>query len=659
MDIDAIDSDATIINRPSLVETIQSNSLEFIILALIIITVILVFSVTNLLLRLKAEKDREDARKDLQLSYMELEAAHEQLVASESELTRQFRELQAKEDELRKSRERYRLAAKGSEFGIWDYDIEAGCMYFSNKAKEILGLPMHQDSFDTSEFYGLFDVKQEVTFRNTVDKHLNRKTMVVEYESEIEVDGAVEWISIRGKALFSDDNVATRLAGSLTNITQEKKADEKLLRIAFYDELTGLNNRAYFNSRLREVCSSCECEQMALLLIDLDNFKTINDSLGHNYGDEVLKKIAGIITELVGQGHEIIRFGGDEFIILMKDYDDKDAVTAFANRLLMTFRNQYDIEGVGFHNTLSIGISLYPEDSDDMDVLLKRADLALNDAKAKGRNQFIYYDSNLEVVMNENLWYERELNLAIEAKQFELHYQPKYNIVSDQVSGYEALIRWHHPERGLISPAEFIPIAEENGTIIKIGEWVINEAIKQLDGWHRLGHDYLTMSINLSAKQFKEVNLTEVVQSAMLGRMVKSEQIELEITETTALHDIDYATSILDELRALGYKIALDDFGTGYSSLNYLNTLPIDTLKIDKTFIANSMLEKSGKQVIKTVIQLAHAHNMEVVAEGVETVEQLEFLKAESCDVVQGYYVSRPVVSDNAIDLIGWSLELI
>lgn len=648
-----------LLNRPSVTDIIQQNSLEFIILALIIITVILVFSVTNLLLRLKAEKDREDARKDLQLSYMELEAAHEQLVASESELTRQFRELQMKEDELRKSRERYRLAAKGSEFGIWDFDMETGKMYFSNKGKEILGFPMHQESFGMEEFYGLFDVKQELQFRRAVDEHLSRRSAAIEYEALLQIGGNEEWISVRGRALFDSEDKATRLAGSLTNITQEKASGEKLLRIAFMDELTGLHNKAYLNSHLEEICGSGDCDSAALILVDLDHFKTINDSLGHSYGDEVLRKIAEIIQSEVGTDHDIVRFGGDEFIIIIKDYEDAGIIDEIAINLIMTFRNRFDIDGIGFSNTLSMGIATYPADSESLDELLQHADLALNEAKARGRNQYVYYDVSLEAAMKHSLWYEREIKLAIEESQFELYYQPKYHIDTDKIIGYEALIRWHHPEKGLISPAEFIPIAEENGLIIRIGEWVVGEAIRQLDQWHRAGYDYLTMSINLSAKQFKEIKLEEVVSRAMSGKRIKTRHIEFEITETTALHDIENAVSILSGFREQGYKIALDDFGTGYSSLNYLNVLPIDTLKIDKTFIAGSMVDRTGGQIIKTVIALAHAHDMEVVAEGVETSEQLEFLRSESCDVIQGYYISKPVEASEAIGLTERSLELI
>lgn len=659
LETDIDDRDVTFINRPSFVETIQNNSLEFIILALIIITVILVFSVTNLLLRLKAEKDREDVRKDLQLSYMELEAAHEQLVASEGELTRQFRELQKKEDELRKSRERYRLAAKGAEFGIWDFDIPEDKIYFSNKAKEILGLPLYQNSFTTAEFYGLFDIDQELTFRKMIDTHLKRYSKFLEYEANLNIDNEMEWISIRGKALFNEEDIPTRIAGSLSNITSEKKADEKLYQIAFYDELTGLNNKAYFNGLMKELAIDKEHGQAALLLIDLDNFKTINDSLGHNYGDEVLKKIAVIIDNMIGEEHHVIRFGGDEFIVLLNNYGEKEVVEQVAVHLLETFRKQYDVDGVGFSTTLSIGIAMFPDDSDNFDSLLKRADLALNEAKDKGRNRLVYYDHSLEEIMISNLWYERELKNAIALEQFELYYQPQYNIRTDKVTGYEALIRWNHPDEGLISPAEFIPIAEENGLIIKIGEWVIQEAIEQLDKWHQEGYDYLTMSINLSAKQFKEINLEDVVHTAMAGKRIQTSQIELEITETTALHDIEYATQILDKFRSNGFKVALDDFGTGYSSLNYLNTLPIDTLKIDKTFIANSIINKSGKQIIKTVIQLAHAHDMQVVAEGVETIEQLTFLKGENCDVIQGYYISKPLMAEAAIGQVDIALELV
>lgn len=656
-----LDSNVIFRNKPSIVENIQSNALEFVIVALVVITVILIFSVVNLLLRLKAENDREETRIDLQMSYMELEAAHEQLVAGESELNRQFKELQIKEDELRKSRERYRLAAKGSEFGIWDIDMLTGKMYFSNKGKEILGLPMAKELFGMAEFYELFEVKEELAFRRIVDDHINQKLSVVEYEAQLMINGCKEWVSIRGKALFNEKKEAIRLAGSLTNITQEKAADEKLLQIAFKDELTGLNNKAYFNNLLQSLCEnkSVPCHNVALMLIDLDNFKIINDTLGHNYGDEVLKKVADILKAEIGKEQEVIRFGGDEFIVLVKNYKNRDAIEAMATNLITTFRRKFDVDGIGFSNTLSIGIAFYLEESNDIDTLLKQADLALNEAKAEGRNQYVYYDERMQLAVNHSLWFERELESAIENKQFELYYQAKYDIESDRVSGYEALIRWHNPEVGIISPSEFIPVAEANGMIISIGEWVVKEAIDQLDEWHKMGYDDLKMSINLSAKQFNEVNLTEVIEQAMAGKLVEARHVEFEITETTAIFDVDSAIDILNGFKEKGYQIALDDFGTGYSSLNYLSVLPIDTLKIDKSFVDHIMTASSGGDIVKTVIQLAHANNMAVVAEGVEDVEQFEFLRKEQCDLIQGYYISRPVPAKEAIKLVGRRLKLI
>lgn len=644
---------AIIINRPSIIDIIKNNGIEVVIIIFIVLFIILIILIINVLLRLKAEKDRNEARSDLHLSYIELEAAHGQLVASEGELARQYEELQLKGDELRKSRERYRLAAKGAEFGIWDYDVEFQRIYFSNKAREVLGLPMNQSSFEKEEVLSKLNKEQEATFYLAIKEHIETKTKAIEYKAIIEIEeGKKEWISVRGKALFDEEGAIKRLAGSITNITREKEAEERIRHIAFTDELTSFHNRAYFNQCIEGGNTYFDDEQIAILFIDLDNFKTVNDSLGYKYGDKVLGKIAEIIKKQISKKHEIMRFGGDEFIIFIREFEDRREIEAIAELLIALFQKKLDIEGVGFVVTLSIGIALYPEDSHNIEVLLKHADLALNEAKSKGKNRFHNYTPQLEEAMAQNIWFERELRDAINKEQFELYYQPKYDLHKNSIMGFEALIRWNHPIKGIIPPNDFIPIAEELGLIIPIGEWVIKEAINQLDQWHRQGKTELSMSINLSAKQLKEVHLSDVINKAMMNKIIKANNIELEVTETTALLDIDFAIEVLNDLRKQGYRVALDDFGTGYSSLNYFNVLPIDVVKIDKTFIGDRIKEQSGEQIIKAVVQLAHAHNMIVVAEGVEKLEQLEFLKTEKCDIIQGYYISRPLQAEEAIKLI-------
>ncbi|MCF8020935.1 MAG: EAL domain-containing protein [Vallitaleaceae bacterium] len=651
---------AQFINRPTVLNMIQSHPLEFIILALVIMMVILIYALTNLLLRLKAEKDRKLARKDLQASYMELEATHQQLLASESEVTRKYIELQEKEEELRKSRERYRLAAKGSEFGIWDYDFETKKMYFSNQAKDIFGLSADQNSFISSEIFNCLSMSESEKLYDKIKKHLNiEDNNVIEYETTIEIQkGIMEWISIRGKAQYDGHGNPVRLAGSLTNITKEKEAEIKIKKLAFTDELTNLPNKTYYNQVISEKLLTQD-SHLAIYFIDIDNFKTINDFHGHKMGDRVLKRVATMIRNEVDDRYEVIRYGGDEFIVLLKDVIDVETVERQAQQLLNIFQNKFVIEDSIFSVTLSLGIATTLSADIDFDMLLKQADLALHEAKGKGKNQYHHFTTILMEKMEQQLWFEKELEIATLNHQFKLYYQPKYDLKEETIVGYEALIRWMHPQKGIIPPNDFIPLSEENGLIIVIGKWVIYEAISQLNQWHLKGYTSLTISINLSAKQFADVKLIETIQDAMIGKVIRPEHVELEVTETTALQDLDFATNILKDLREQGYKISLDDFGTGYSSLNYLNVLPIDIIKIDKAFIADSIYNKSKQQVIKTIIQLAHVNKMDVVAEGVEAYEEMELLRTEKCDMIQGYYISKPLPPNEAIELMNKSFEIV
>lgn len=643
-----INRDVIYINKPTILELIYNYEQEFVILILVIIGMILIRVISKILRHIRIGKVHEQTRNELEISYLELEKANKLLVENRNGLAQQYTELQEKEEDLRVSRERYRLAATGAEFGIWDYDFFDNKLYFSKKCKEILDVKSKEAYFHIEDLYRVFN-REEAEIRSIVMEHLKGRSKVLEYTGIVDIRNKQEWISIRGKVLFDEDENPTRLAGSLMNVTREKRATEEIRQVAFYDEMTGLYNRAYFNGRIETLISKDDKIRVAILILDLDNFKNINDSMGHRYGDNILKKVGQRLREHVEDRYDVIRSSGDEFIILLEAYENIDEIDELAESIVMLFRQKGDIE---FLTTISIGIAIVTEGSTGLETLLKHADLALNEVKKHGRNQYMYYDKKVEYELEKRLGYEKRLVEALDKKEFRLYYQPKVNIKNNTIVGYESVIRWHHPEKGVISPDEFIPIAEEKGIIIDIGEWVIKEAINQLEAWYEVGHTYLTMSINLSAKQFQEVGLLSIIDKAMIGKNIKPYQIEFEITETTAIHDIDYAIGQLEVLREKGFKIALDDFGTGYSSLNYLSLLPVDTLKIDKIFVSRSMANDSSKQVIRAVIQLAHAHEMEIIAEGVETLEQLIFLRKEECDVIQGYYVSQPVEANAAIDLV-------
>lgn len=629
--------------KPSLFESAKTNVLVIVFGALGIIIIFMTYSMFNLVLRLKAEKEREIALIDLQESYMELEAAHEELLASEEELNRQFQEIQSKELLLKESRERYRLASKGAEVGIWDWDMKQDFIYFSTKANEIMGI---------KERGGLLHKKDIINKVVEQDKELLKRAFVSHEKGEADsfdatirmevADERYVWVKIRGKALLDESGNAIRIAGSINNINKEKLNEAKIHKLAFYDDLTELPNREYFNQRLNDLILNIDIEKFAVMFVDVDNFKMINESLGHKYGDEVLKKIGTILKDRMGERGEWIRFGGDEFIAIVEDYSDMNDIQKMAEEIMKAFRGKIEIGGLGFVLTLSMGISVYPEDGSDSNLILKHADTALNEAKRKGKNAFQIYTQALSQNATNKVVFENELRQAIDEKQFVIYYQPQYDVSKRKIISYEALIRWMHPTKGVVGPMDFIPIAEERGWIIEMGEFVFEEAIRQLKEWEDAGH-VVNMSVNLSAKQFRDIKLIEFCEEITGKYHIAPNRVELEITETIALTDIVYTNQILEQLRALGFRIALDDFGTGYSSLNYFKSLPIDVVKIDKSFVHGMNLKAGAKEIISTIIQLAHAFGRVVIAEGVEEAEELEYLTDLSCDMIQGYYIGRPI----------------
>lgn len=632
------------------VKLIENNLIEITMGILLFIIGILIFGMQNYIKRLKVQKEFHRVKEELSTRYIELETAQEALVTSETQLNNKINEIQQKKEELRISRERYRLASTGSEVGIWDFDFKENRIYFSSKAKEVIGIDEEGHLFTLKSFMSKVVEKDKTLVFDNYRKHAENLTEIYEVQCRIRVSfGNYSWVSIRAKLLFSDDHKPIRMAGSINNITKEKLAEARIEKLAYYDELTGLPNKAYFFEKLNKKLSMSKGTKYALLLLDIDNFKTINDTLGHSFGDKILQKITHILNMVSKKHIDVSRFGGDEFILLMNGYKDEEEVKQFAIKVLEEISNSGELVDVGFVITASIGIALAPKDASTLYTLLSYADMAMNDAKNQGKNCFEFYTEALNQRIIRRFKLESDLRQALDNNEFSLFYQPKYSLIQNKIIGFEALIRWDHPEKGLISPAEFIPLAEELGLIVKIGEWVIKEACIQLNRIHNNIDPNLSISINISAKQFKDLNLVNVFKEIIINSKVNPKLIELEITETAALYDIDYITTILNELKKLGVKVSLDDFGTGYSSLNYLKLLPINIVKIDKSFISDLIADKKGEDIIKSIITLSHAYQLDVVAEGVETKEQIQFLQNEKCDIVQGYYISKPIPA-NEID---------
>lgn len=435
------------------------------------------------------------------------------------------------------------------------------------------------------------------------------------------------------------------LLGIDRDITERKQAEEIIRHQAFYDRLTGLPNRTLFSDRISLALSHVRRTDgvLAVIFLDLDRFKLINETLGHDVGDKLLQNVADRLSMCMREGDTVARFGGDEFIILLPEIHRMEDVALFAETILESFKRPFILRDMELFITVSIGIAVYPHDGDDADKLLINADAAQSRAKEHGRNNYQYYTPSMNARASERLVIESSLRRALEREEFILFYQPQILAENGEIIGAEALIRWNHPELGFISPAEFIPLAEEMGLIGPIGEWVLRKACLQNIKWRNLGNQPIRMAVNLSSLQLQDVGLVQRISEILHETGHDPRDLELEITESAAMKNPDFTTKVLEDFKTMGVRVALDDFGTGYSSLAYLKRFPLDILKIDRSFIHDLTVNSNDATIAKTIILLTHSLSLSVVAEGVETLEQVEFLKNNHCDVLQGYFYSRPV----------------
>ncbi|MFC0131524.1 response regulator receiver protein [Massilia eurypsychrophila] len=469
----------------------------------------------------------------------------------------------------------------------------------------------------------------------SVDYELVRFGVIHHYEARLVATGASE------------------VLGLVRDISERKRTEEQIRRLAYCDSLTGIPNRQAFLETLeRELHrSKVGNKKFAVLFMDLDAFKRINDTLGHNVGDHLLKIVSERLREttrpsdLVSRGdqsHNLARLGGDEFTILIPDLERVENALAVAHRVKEAMRRPFLIEGNEIFVTASIGISLFPEDGDDCNSLLKFADTAMYHAKNCGKNNAKLYSSSLTMQIMSHVKLEVGLRKALKNEELYLLYQPQIDVRTGDIVGVEALVRWRHPERGIISPTEFIPLAEETGLIVPIGEWVLRTACKQAMAWQRVAKRSLRMAVNLSAKQFKDENLTQIVVSALHDTGLDPRLLELELTEGTLMDDARATMATLEQLRGIGVHLSIDDFGTGYSSMNYLKRFDVRALKIDKSFISGLPQDSENAAITRAIIAMAHGLKMVVVAEGVETDAQLGLLQEYGCDLVQGFYLGHP-----------------
>jgi diguanylate cyclase (GGDEF)-like protein len=438
------------------------------------------------------------------------------------------------------------------------------------------------------------------------------------------------------------------------DVTERKQSEETIRHLAYHDALTDLPNRALLADRLTVALAQARRtrQPVAVMFLDIDRFKLINDTLGHVVGDELLKQVGSELSELVRDGDTVARVGGDEFTLLLTGIDENETVAIIARRILETIRKPRTLAEQDLRVTTSLGVAMFPADGETAEALLRHADTAMYRAKQQGRDNFQTYTPSMSQEIVNRVSIESDLRRALERSEFVLAYQPQVQADTWQITGVEALIRWKHPTKGLVHPAEFISVAEDTGLIVPIGEWVMREACRQSMEWQNDGLPAVIMNVNLSALQFQQANLVEVIDGVLSDTQLDARYLEFEITEGTTVHDPDFAALVLRELRAMGVRISIDDFGTGYSSLNYLKRFRIDRLKIDRSFVDELTTDVNDAAIATAVIVMAHSLGLGVVAEGVETEEQLRFLLEHGCDEFQGYLIGRPCPEDEMRKLL-------
>ncbi len=507
------------------------------------------------------------------------------------------------------------------------------------------------DAIAGKHFLYLAHGKRSREFYHNVELQLLRKK---HWAGEINIrtkdkKGILAWLEIN--QVIDNKGETSHFVAVFTDITSRKKAEEDLRILANFDPLTGLPNRTLFQDRLNQAITKAHRSKsiVALLFLDLDRFKHINDSMGHHVGDLLLKAVASRLQNAIRDGDTVARLGGDEFTIILEGVAKLKAATIIAEKVLNAFKAPFLLDGKNMTVSPSIGISLFPNDADDSTSLIKYADTAMYHAKSLGRNNFQFYTEELNQYATRHVELEAGLKEAIQNNELYLVYQPKYDIKTKRILGVEALLRWNSPTLGFISPVEFIPLAEETGMINAIGHWAIDEACNQLASWHQLGFDDISVAVNLSARQLK-ADIISTIEVALAVSGLPASALELELTESMIMGNPKDSVKVLSQLKALGLTIAIDDFGTGYSSLSYLKRFPIDTLKVDREFVRDIIEDPDDAAITSAIITLAHSLELNVVAEGVETQEQLDFLKYEGCDQVQGFLLSKPLTADDCLE---------
>ncbi len=603
---------------------------------------------------LASEEELKQQNEVLFLKNEEITALYEEVTAQEEELKHNYNQLIESMEKLKKSEAINSLVLEASAEGIWHLDVAKDEYMISHRFLDVLGYTS-KDIKSINDLLDLIHPEDKDRVTSFMKEHSNG--ILDKFESDYRIrckDGTYKWVKSTGKILFDCSGEPYLMAGSFQDLTKLKEQQLELEHLAYHDILTDLPNRSLFLQELEKALAEAvlKDKMLAVIFIDLDNFKDVNDTFGHSTGDNLLQSLSSRLKDYIRKQDILTRLGGDEFALMITDIDSEAEVFDFCQRIKDKILEPFLFNGYRFNISPSMGIAMYRGNETNGEELLKNADTAMYRSKNIGKNTIQMFQDYMRTDMLHRITVESHLRSALKDNKFTLHYQPQVCLQTGRIRAFEALVRWTDEELGIISPMEFIPVAESAGLIVPLGQWILAEACKEAQRINSEGENIL-ISVNISAVQLRQLDFVELVKRILLETGLRAELLELEVTETTLISSFETTIEMFEELRKMGVKISLDDFGTGYSSLSYLKKLPIDTLKIDQSFIKDLDKECIEKEITESIVSLVHKLNIEVIAEGVETGKQLAYLMQCKCDNIQGYLISKPVPAQHAKDIVG------